>query len=252
MNENIPSYLRLEDNSVYYNGEGQFVFFIPEIFFERNHAIYEGDIIYTIGVLNYSMFKKPEDMTKKVKRFFYPSLIGTKPGKVEKVKNFKLFPNLKADNYRILYYENNKIDQIITSIEIPEELSNTEEFFSIFINTGKIPQGIPYEKLDEYYPESMELNGNSFGLNQQQFGIIVSEQCRDPHDISKPFRLSKSLDKDSTGYIPISIKEIPKTVSPFTSITSENWDEAIVNAAIIDEKNIISTPMEGIMTGDIK
>ena len=51
MNENIPSYLRLEDNSVYYNGEGQFVFFIPEIFFERNHAIYEGDIIYTIGVL---------------------------------------------------------------------------------------------------------------------------------------------------------------------------------------------------------
>ena len=252
MNEQIPSYLKLKNNTVYYNGEGEFAFFVPEIFFDRNHAIVEGEIIHVIGVLNFSMFKKPEDMTKKVKRFFWPSVFSTKPGRMEKVKNLKLFDNLKADDYRVLYYKNNGIDEIICSIEIPEELANVEEFFSIFVNTGKIPQGVPYDKIDEYYPESMAINGNSFGLSQQEFGIITSEQCRDPENLSRPFRLSKTIDKDMPSYTPISIKQIPKIISPFTAITTENWDEAIINAATIDEKNIISTPMEGIMTGDIK
>lgn len=250
MNETIPSYLRLKDNAVYYNGEGTFVFFVPEIFFERNHAIVEGEVIYLIGLLNFSMFKKPEDLTKKIKRFNYPSAFGTKPGRMEKVKNFKLTDSSKPEDYRLLYYENNSEDQIVVSIEIPEELSNVEEFFSIIVNTGKIPQGIPYNVLDEYFSESMGLNGGSFGLSEQEFGIVVSELCRDPNDISRPFRLSKAIDNDMCSYTPISIKQIAKIISPFTAITTENWDEAVVNAATIEEKDIISTPMEKIMTGD--
>lgn len=252
MNENLPSYLRMKDGSVYYNGDGEFAFLVPEIFFSRNHAIVEGDVIYLIGIISYSMnIKKPEDLTKNVKRFFYPSVFGTKPNRTEKVKNLKLTPSAKPDDYRILYYGNNNEDQLIVSVEIPEELSNVEEFFSIFVNTGKIPAGIPIDKLDDYFSESMELNGGSFGLNQQSFGLLVSELCRGPNDLSRPFRLSKTLDKDKCAYVPVSIKAIAKLVSPFTSIVTENWDEAVVNASIIEDKDAIPTPMEPIMTGDL-
>lgn len=253
MNENLPSYLRMKDNSVYYNGDGEFAFIVPEIFFSRKHAIIEGDTIYLIGVISYCKnVKKPEDLSKNVKRFFYPSAFGTKPNRTEKVKNFKVSETARADDYRILYYGNNNEDQIITSVEIPEELSNVEEFFSIFVNTGKIPPGIPIDKLDDYFSESMALNGGSFGLSQQSFGLLVSELCRDPNDLSKPFRLSKMLDKDKTAYVPVSIKAIAKLISPFTSVVTENWDEAVVNASIIDSDKAIDAPMEPIMTGDIK
>ena len=38
---------------------------------------------------------------------------------------------------------------------------------------------------------------------------------------------------------------IPKYISAFTSITSENWDDAVVNAVI--NKNKVDSPMEKIL-----
>lgn len=252
MNEDLPKYLRMKDGSIFYNGDGEFAFFVPEIFFSRNHAIVEGDIVWLIGTITYSKnVKKPEDLTVDVKRFFYPSAFATKPNRMEKVKNLKILGS-KADDYRVLYYGNNDTDQIITSVEIPEELSNTEEFFSIFVNTGKVPAGIAYDKLDEYYSESMELNGGSFGLSQQSFGQLVAELCRDPEDLSRPYRLSKAYARgDMYSYVPVSIKAVAKLVSPFTSLVTENWDEAVVNASIIGDTESVPTPMEPIMTGDL-
>ena len=51
-------------------------------------------------------------------------------------------------------------------------------------------------------------------------------------------------------YIPISIKEVSKVISPFTSIVTENWDEAVISAGLIEDKDIKNTPMEKIMMGE--
>jgi len=53
---------------------------------------------------------------------------------------------------------------------------------------------------------------------------------------------------DMHGYKSIAIKEVPKYVSPFTAITSENWNEAIISSINMDNKEIY-TPMEKIMMG---
>ena len=88
-----------------------------------------------------------------------------------------------------------------------------------------------------------QINGVKYNLNYQMYGIPISEICRDPKDLSKPFRLSKET--DSTAYKAIPITQIPKYVSPYTSITSENADEAIASAII--SKNHTDSPLEKVM-----
>ena len=48
-------------------------------------------------------------------------------------------------------------------------------------------------------------------------------------------------------YKPISLTMIPKYVSPYASITSENWDQAVVNAVITKPGR--RSPMEPILMG---
>lgn len=251
MNESIPSWLRLKDSALYYNDDGEFVFFIPEIFFERDHAIFEGDIVYTIGMLNYTRLKPGQkDLTKDVKAFNFPTAFGTKPGRIEKVKGLKLVDDQEPEDYRVFYYSNNKEDQIVVSIDVPQDIANVEEFMQICFTTGKIPRNIPYGVLQDYLHDNMELNGNSYGITAQMYGILWSEVCRDRKNLEIPYRLSKDFDfKKQTNYAPISIKEVAKIISPFTAVTTENWDEAVIAAGIIDEKDIKGTPMEKIMTG---
>ena len=251
MNETIPKFTRLDGEAVYYNGPGEFVFLVPEIYFERQHAIIVGEFVNMIGVLNYNIIKSPiDDITKDIKVFKYPTVFLSKPGKIEKVKNLKFQGIKDTEDYRILHYADNGEDQIICSINTPQDVSYVEEFMQIFVKTGKVPKNIPYDTLHEYYLENMELNGGNYNISAQEFGILVSELSRDPDDLSKPYRLSKAIQKSMVDYVPISIKESAKIVSPFTSIVTENWDEAVVNAGLIEDKDIKYTPMERIMMGD--
>lgn len=250
MNENLPAWLKLKNDSLYYNGTGEFVFFVPESFFEHNHAIQEGDVIHLIGVLNWAIIKAGEDASKyslKTKPFSWPTAISTRPGSIEKVKALKIVESQKAQDFRIFKYSNNGEDEILTSTHTVQDIVNVEQCMSIFETTGKIPPGISYYDLYKYYMEPIALNGASYGITAQEFGLLYSEICRSKDDYSVPFRLTKDLDKDPYSYNSVSIKQISKLISPFTAITTENWDKAVISAAIIKDDDIKDTPMERIM-----
>lgn len=252
LNENLPKWMKLKDDALYYVGDGEFVFYVPESFFEHNHAIQEGDVVYLIGILNWAIIKKGDDPTKystKSKPFDWPTAITTRPGRIEKVKGLKIVESQKAQDFRIFIYENNGEDQILESIRSVEDIENVERAMSIFETTGKIPPGISYYDLYTYYLDPMTLNGGKYGLSIQEFGLLSSEICRDPNDYSKPFRLSKKLDTDPYCYNAVSVKQVSKLVSPFTAITTENWDKAVISSAIISDEDIKDTPMEKIMMG---
>lgn len=244
----LPSYLKVQDESVYYTGTGEFLLFVPDSYFTKKIAVIEGEYVELIGILNQSIIYPPKEMdvTKKLKPFYFPSRFVTKPGKIEKVKGLQLTKNYKSD-FHVLHYENNNIDQIIVSTKVPEDITNVEDFFRVFVNAGDIPTSIPYHDLWKPFIDSMTINGSSYGLPAADFGLLISELCRDPKDINKPFRLGKSIDTDDTSYIPVSVKYIPKLVSPFTSLTSENFDEAMVGA--IMNQNNTPTPLERVLTG---
>ncbi len=95
---------------------------------------------------------------------------------------------------------------------------------------------------------SIELNGSSYDLNMQLFGIMVSESCRDPKDLSKPFSLSKS--NNMTDYVQVSIKTLPNYQSPNIAITSETFDESLIASVLLsdsDEEKLPTTPLEKVL-----
>lgn len=244
----IPSFLKVKDDSVYYSGENEFLLFVPELYFDhRNLAVIEGVYIELMGVLNYAYNIKDGNVTpSKIRTFYYPSRFITKPGRIEKVKNYSITKNYTAD-YTILHYTNNNEDQIIVSTKNPQTIDNVDDFFGVFVDSGKIPNTVHYKDFYKYFLDGMSINGASYHLPPSLFGAFISEICRDPDDINKPFRLSKKLDEDDCSYYPMSVKDLPKIVSPFTSLTSENFDKAVVGA--IMNKNNQSTPLERVLTG---
>jgi hypothetical protein len=56
--------------------------------------------------------------------------------------------------------------------------------------------------------------------------------------------------KDLHKYTAISIKTVPKYISPYTSLTSENWDDAIRGAVLLSDKveKTPESPLEKILT----
>ena len=235
----IPSFLKKDGERILFNQEGELIYYVPESYFTKDIAEINGEYVTLLGILDYAIFDT-NGKTKGLKRFNCPTMFMCKPNSIEKLKNVKLTKYIEAKDYRILKFK--KGDEVISSIHVPEMASNAETFFRLLM-TGDLPTTIPYDKLHEYFPNNVRMNGGDYGLNMQMYGIIVSELCRDPKDLSRPFRVTKST--NMTDYKSMPILQIPKYVSPYTSITSENADEAIANAII--NKSKTDSPLEKVM-----
>lgn len=236
----IPSWLKKDGESVLYNGDGYFAFFVPERYFDGKNsakAIIYGEYVNLFGVLDYQLFTNTGKANGPVRCFKFPTVFLTKPTSIEKARNIKLAEWSNAQDYRVLKYEKNA--QIIVSTKVPQDLQNVEFFYSLFLG-GNLPTTIPYEELYTYLTENIELAGESYGLTNQILGVVVSEMARDPNNLEKAFRNS-----NAKHYTAINIKDIPKFISPYSAITSENWDEAVVNA--IENKSTRDIPMEKIL-----
>lgn len=238
---NLPYFLRQEGNSLIYKDEGEMIFFLPESYFTRNNAIIIGENINVIGMFNYVIYDKNGKQKGKLTPFYFPTSFLTQPYEVEIKKQVKLTKNSPVEDYRLLKFKKDSV--VVVSTKVPQMIVNVEEFFSIFMG-GNMINTIPYDKLHEYFIESMSLNGNKFGFNNQIFGIMIGESCRDIDNRSIPFRLSGKTDLNS--YQMIGVTDIPKVISPYTAITSENWDDSTV-AAVMNKKHKYS-PLEKIMT----
>ena len=236
----IPSWLKIDGESILYNGDGYLAFFIPENFFNGKNsakAIIEGEYVNVFGILDYQLFNSKGKPNGPVRCFKFPTVFLTKPTTIEKARDLKIVDWAKPQDYRVLKYE--KGAQIVVSTKVPQELQNVEFFYSLFLG-GNLPVSIPYEDLYTYLLENIELAGESYGITNQLLGIIVSEMCRDPNNQEKAFRNSKA-----EHYTTININDIPKFISPYSSIVSENWDDAVVGA--IETKNTRDIPMEKIL-----
>ena len=141
-----------------------------------------------------------------------------------------------------------KGDPIIVSTKVAQEIENVESLINQFIITGNIPNTIPYDELQYYFIDNMEMNGNSYNLNLQMWGFIISEICRNPNDPTKSFRSMKST--NMYGYKSISVKDISRMDSPYSALSSENFDDSIVRATL--SQNESDSPLEKILTNEFE
>ena len=238
----VPKFIKRSGDALLFSGEGEFLFYVPETFFERKTAEIIGDNVSLIGILNYTI-EYPNGKNIGLQTFNFPTRFLTKPYSIDKIKGIKLIKESASEDYRILRYK--KDDVVVVSVKVVQDISNVEAFYRQFVTTGKIPTTIPYDKLQDYFIDSIRLNGADYGITIQEFGIIVSELCRSKKDETIPFRLSG--EKNMKEYKPISVIMVPRFVSPYTAITSQNWDEAVVNAILTKPGK--ESPMEKILMG---
>ena len=242
MNETLPSFLKQSGDSILFKSDGELYFYIPEKYFDLKVAEYQGDCISLLGIFSYAL--KENNKMSTLRQFNYPTRFVTKPYKVEKLKSVKLIKESKPEDYRVLCYK--KDDVVIVDIHVPVDMDNAEDLINLFIIGGHISNTIPYDKIQNYFIDNISYNDNDYGISLQLFGIVIGELCRSTKDISKPFRLTGSTNMHD--YKSISIIDIARLVSPYSAISSNNFNQALVYASV--NKNKITSPLERVLTGE--
>ena len=245
----VPKFLKLEGEALVFNEDNkEFVFYVPENFFDSTSknaiAEIEGEYVSMIGLCDWAIIDSNGNRSE-LKPFCFPTMFLCKPYKIEKAKGLKLDADKEPKDYRLLRFQ--KGDEVVSQTRVPQIMDNVELFYKLAVITGRIPTTIPYDKLWSIFLENMALNGSSYGLNAQLFGIVVAGICRDPKDISRPFRLTNM--SNMHNYKPISVKMIPNYISPYTSIISENFDESLRSAILMkDKEDLPYSPLEKVVT----
>lgn len=235
-----PKFIKVKDQSLLFSNDGCFKFYVPEKYFDTKLAEADGEFINLFGILTYALFDKNDKPIGSLRNFNFPSTFITKPDDIEIMRGVKLNKNTKEQDYRILKYYKDGV--IVLNYEIAQDSINLDKFYKL-IQYGNFPNTVDYFDIQNYFIRNVELTGNAYGVSLQLIGIIISELARDIDDPSIPYRLSGKTDHHA--YQMANIRDIPQDVSPFTAITSERWDDAVISA--ITTKNRIDSPLEKIL-----
>ena len=151
--DKIPLFVKRSGESILYNDDGEFRFYVPEKQFDLKVAKSVGDYISLLGIIPYSIEKNNKKGT--LKQFNQPTRFLTKPYEIEKIRGVKLLSTSKKQDYRILKYKKN--DPIIVSTKVPQEIENVEILMNLFVITGNIPNSIPYDTIQNYFIDNMRM-----------------------------------------------------------------------------------------------
>ena len=245
-NNGLPSFIKEENDKLIFRGgkNKEFLAYVPEKYFERKIAEVIGEYIEIMGIFDYTVQDSETGKNIGIYPFRFPTVFTTKPYKVDKIKDFKVTDYCDPADYRIMRYKDG--DEIAVSTTVVQFIGNAEKFLNLWFILGYIIPTIPYDKLYEYMIDNLALNGSSYGLNAQMFGIPFSEICRSKKDPSVPFRLSKF--KNMHEYKSVSVKQVSKLISPYTALISEDFDESVLYAMLNDTPK--DTPLEKILVGE--
>jgi hypothetical protein len=246
----LPDFLKEVGDTVVYNRDdgSEMVYYVPEEYFNNTSknpiAEIAGEYVSMIGLCQWAIIDK-NGKTVKTNLLNIPTIILCKPYVIDKVKDLKI-GTAQPSNYRILRFRYN--DELISHTNVPQNVENAELLFKLLVFTAKIPTIIPYDKLWELFMENAKINGFSYNINIQLFGVLLGSVCRNPKNISEPFRYTTM--NDMHNYQPISIRLVPKYISPYTAITSENWDDGVKASIMLSqnsEEDIPDSPLEKII-----
>jgi hypothetical protein len=235
----MASFFKNINDKIIFTGDGELIYYVPEKYFDIKAAETIGERTRTIGMFSYAVFDKSGKRLL-LKPFNAPTMIECIPNHIDKESNYLLEGTKEAKAYRLFHFKNG--DELICSTKVPVDIAVLEKFVDIF-KGGNLPENIPYDKIQDYVLKNAELCKFDYKVSAQIIGMIISEIYRSEKDLSKPFRIANT--DDMLAYKTVSIDKVPKYTSAFTSITSDNADEAI--AAAMTTKGNADSPLEKIV-----
>lgn len=234
----LPSWVKEEDDKAIFTGKGEVIYYVPKKYFDKKVASIIGEKVECLGIFQYCYFDETGKKGK-LKWFKFPTIIECIPSSISN-QVFQLDGTNEETEYRLLHFSEGS--ELLSSVYTTKSALNVEAFLKM-LDSASLAPGIPYEEIYEYMVLNAQYNNFSYKVSHQILGLVISELCRDPDDISKPFRLSKYT--DSKSYKMIGIKNVPKYTSSFTALTSEDPDAAI--ASTIINKGTGTSPLERVL-----
>jgi hypothetical protein len=203
---------------------------IPEDYISHNIAELIGNEIDTFGLFNIYVWDDYDIEHTKPRTFFFkfPSRIRTAPSVIDTRRG------KDGEKIRVLKYEEGDI--LIKSVAIQENSDVARQMLDIMFN-AYLPDTIPYNNIYSFWTRVNIFNGVKPAANEAILKIIISEICRDPDDLSRPFRhylrdkfLHGGVIGDMSKRKMLNIRNIPKYNSTFASVTSGNAKQGITSS----------------------
>ena len=220
------SYFRSDGNYIY--ADCQCVeFYIPKYYFENtgNFAENNGNTIKVLGVFDIGILENGN--LKEMRVLNVPTWIELFVSTSED-RDVKLPGEEDITPCHVLTYIKG---QKIMSSSIVQDSTNVETYLD-FVNKGKLPSIIPYEKSLQIWRKNQELNGANLGVPSVIEEMILSVAYRDKNDPSKKFShvIGKDLNVSQFDYIMNNIRQICQYTSTFTGLTFEDMDSMITTS----------------------
>ena len=220
------SYFRSDGNYIY--ADCQCVeFYIPKYYFENtgNFAENNGNTIKVLGVFDIGILENGN--LKEMRVLNVPTWIELFVSTSED-RDVKLPGEEDITPCHVLTYIKG---QKIMSSSIVQDSTNVETYLD-FVNKGKLPSIIPYEKSLQIWRKNQELNGANLGVPSVIEEMILSVAYRDKNDPSKKFShvIGKDLNVSQFDYIMNNIRQICQYTSTFTALTFEDLDSMVTTS----------------------
>ena len=219
----------------YFKSDGKFIyldtqyveFYIPKYYFEStgNFAEDNGSFIRVLGIFDIGIFENGK--LKEMKVLNLPTWIELFVVDSEE-KTVVLPGDPSPTPCFVLKYTKG---QKIMNSSVIQDSTNVESYLD-FVNKGKVPSIVPYEKSIQIWRKNQELNGANLGVPSVIQELILSVAYRSKQDPSKKFAhvIGNDLSVSQYDYIMNNIRQICQYTSTFTALTFEDIDSMVTTS----------------------
>lgn len=206
----------MNDGSVQFTCERAEILF-PDTFIDHKIAEIVGMDVIIFGLFEIKVYMTEEDyVNNKPKHIFFKHIgkILTCPSAITDTRD--------ANKEKCILLSYKKGDSFIKNVNITVD-SKVASILLDLMTLGYFPNVINYDDLATYWANASKYNGVSLdSMSMTSIELIVSEICRDPKNLARPFRhkLRENPKTDHKDWKMINIRLLPKYSSIWASITS--------------------------------
>lgn len=191
-------------------------------------AVQYADGFKLMGMFNirfYQSDEAPRESTK-LRTFNFPNMIMTYPSDFTTAK-LKLTPSSDPENYIVMKYY---MGDVVMAAEEVQSPANCTKFLNM-ITKGKIPNTIPYDLFEGIWQTNFTINKFNPQVPSVILQLIWAEMCRDPNDITRPFRMIYGKgNADVTSYKETNMNNVAAATSVFSAMSFERIKEKLASS----------------------
>lgn len=200
---------------------------IPQDFF--NHKISEliADEVHTIGVFYIEVYGL-DDKEFDIDNLKNPYKILFKMPMQMILCPSNIIEERDSDKNLNTILEFQQRDTFIKSILFIKTFKTVSKIIDLLLK-GFLPKEIGYNELLDFIENACLENGADLAVNNTILEVLISELCRDPNDLTKPFRmaLKKNPNLKMTDKVFIKIDSLARMYNSFAAISSADPKQGI-------------------------